>query len=237
MKFKVDSDNFKPIVEYLNNLFHEVKFEFNATDGIEIKQMDKSCVAGVLLKIRPDFFEGISGEGSFVVNSSDLKKATKEKGLLEIEVGSGKLQIKGKKKTINLPLIMEEPNKLPPTEKMDEWKEAEVEYKLEDLQKDISPSVLSSESGTLFKAAAGKFSMTHYGFDYIKTENVESELIPWIKDKDVESKYANEMLQKIISFKGETCKIRFGKNLPFVIVIEGEGFDLKAFLAPRVEQD
>jgi proliferating cell nuclear antigen len=243
-KARIRMEVLRELTEVVSTLVSEVKLSVSK-DGIDVKAVDPSHVAMLVLKLQKGAFEEFTGEpteiGVDVEKLKEVLRLTKPTDILDLQYDGGKnrLVIKVGKVTRHMSVVdpagitdPKVPNVTPP---------ASATVKMEELRQGIRGSESISDHVTLTVDPDG-FSMHSEGETDRVDMRIAKESLPKLEAKEpVKSMYPldffSAMMKSITS--AEEVGLHVGNEYPLKIefsVAEGRGNGF-FLLAPRVEED
>jgi proliferating cell nuclear antigen len=243
-KARIKMEVLRELTEVVSTLVSEVKLSVSK-DGIEVKAVDPSHVAMLVLKLQKSAFEEFTGEstdiGLDVEKLKEVLRLSKPTDVLDLQYDGGKnrLVIKVGKVTRHMSVVdpagitdPKVPNVTPP---------ASAVVKMEELRQGIRGSESISDHVTLTVDPEG-FSMHSEGETDRVDMHLPKESLPKLEAKEpVKSMYPldffSAMMKSITT--AEDVTLHVGNEYPLKIEFtvadnRGAGFFL---LAPRVEED
>jgi len=223
-------ETFGGLLNAATSLMGEAKIQF-AEAGMRLCAIDPANVCMIDLRLPSSEFEKyeITNDPEITVNITNLKKVIKDLGNKDvtIELMSGYLKVYKGRRRLSVPLLVEEENKF---KKIPELKYGGYISPNKSLKDDIT-ILCGLKAAVKFELGTDKLIMKCKGDTNTATFDAEG-IVSGIKETQV-SKFSEEYLKKIFSWKGDIRKIEIRTDYPLRVTFD---FGICA-LAPRVSSD
>ncbi|HEV2449053.1 MAG TPA: DNA polymerase sliding clamp [Thermoplasmata archaeon] len=243
-KARVRMEVLRELVEVVSTLVSEVKLSISK-DGIEVKAVDPSHVAMLVLKLNSSVFEEFTGEateiGLDVEKLKEVLRLSKPGDLLELQFDGGKnrLVVSVGKLTRHMSVVdpagltdPKVPNVSPP---------GQVVVRMDELRQGIRGSESISDHVTLKLAPSGFTLQSEGETDRVDLQIPKEGLSRLETKEEVKSMYPLDFFSSMVKSitSSEEATLYVGNEYPLKIEFalasgKGEG---RFLLAPRVEED
>ncbi|MEM0129479.1 MAG: DNA polymerase sliding clamp [Thermoplasmata archaeon] len=245
-KAKIRMENLREIVEVVSTLVNEVKLQVSK-DGIEVKAVDPSHVAMLVLKVDGSVFEEFLGEptslGVDVEKLKDVLRLSKPGDLIELHYDGGKSRLVVKVGKVTRHMSVIDPAGMPEPKVPNVTPPALAVVRMEEIRQGIRGSESVADHVTL-QVEPERFAMYSEG----ETDRVDLHLekgVPGLSRLEaadtVKSMYPldffSRMMKSITS--ADEVTLHVGNEYPLKVeftMAHGKG-NGRFLLAPRVEED